>query len=99
MADLLAGECIGSVEGDVHKRHRKVRPSSPTLLPFTDVLRLAGHSTSIRRPRNQSPTPGIQCYRRQALRKMGERPRPRDWRQHRVEHLGLDFQGVVGYFW
>ena len=28
MADLLAGECIGSVEGDVHRRHRKgIRPA------------------------------------------------------------------------
>ncbi|KAJ3531713.1 hypothetical protein NMY22_g8040 [Coprinellus aureogranulatus] len=28
MADLLAGECIGSVEGAVHKRHRKgIRPA------------------------------------------------------------------------
>ncbi|RXW23194.1 hypothetical protein EST38_g2664 [Candolleomyces aberdarensis] len=44
MADLLAGECIGSVEGDVHKRHRKgIRPAfgvpeTRALLPVFNAI-------------------------------------------------------------
>lgn len=44
MADLLAGECVGSVEGEVHKRHRKgIRaafgvPETKVLLPVFNAV-------------------------------------------------------------
>ncbi|KAF6753901.1 cytochrome P450 [Ephemerocybe angulata] len=44
MADLLAGQCIGAVEGEVHKRHRKgIRPAfgvpeTRALLPVFNAI-------------------------------------------------------------